>query len=176
MEDDRAMSPPPLRFAQSQSRNASAAGSPNSDGTLVAFEEDAIYFKPISFSPIPSRRVKRQSFIDRWDQSIPSTSQTNLGLDISVDLLTKELSAALASRHQEIGSELAALQVWVMIEAYEKLLERASHMDISDADKDNTKAALSSWLTSLHSLHRSLTSDPAPSESDYDGMDDDDME
>ncbi|KEY65896.1 hypothetical protein S7711_09403 [Stachybotrys chartarum IBT 7711] len=157
----------PLRIGQ----DGPEAPSPTSDGTLVAFEEDTVYFKPFSISPAPTPPPHRQSFLDRWDRSVPTASQANLGLRISADLLMKELSSVFIDRNQQVGSEVAALQVWVMIEAYERLQDRLPDMGLSGIERENVQTAVGSWLTALYSLHSSLAVAPAPSESVY-GADD----
>ncbi|KAH7312203.1 hypothetical protein B0I35DRAFT_480680 [Stachybotrys elegans] len=159
-KSSKSSSPSPHR------QDSPAAPSPTSDGTLVAFEEDTIYFKPISFSTEPSPTANQHSLSE--EAKAPRRgSQGNLGLSISVDLLTKELSSVFLDKNTSTDSDPAALQVWVMIEAYERLQQRLSTLNLPEADVQNAKTAMGSWLTSLYAVHASLTGSDNMSESDY---------
>ncbi|KAF7549748.1 hypothetical protein G7046_g8237 [Stylonectria norvegica] len=139
-------------------------------GELVAFEEDAIYFKPISFDPEPSPPLRHQSF----DPETPSpSSHDSLSLQICLDLLTRELSSAVANRPQRGGHGTAALQIWVMIEAYERLREQVSKMSLHNRELESVGLMFKSWLSALYSIHTSLTGGALPSESEYDGLEED---
>jgi hypothetical protein len=97
--------------------------SPTSDdGTLVSFEEETVYFKPVSFSPEPLS--PHPQFVERPFPSPSPPAPDNLSLQICLDLLTRDLSSALASRPSRSTPETSALQVWVMIEAYERLRDQ----------------------------------------------------
>ncbi|KAK3995849.1 hypothetical protein QBC44DRAFT_14608 [Cladorrhinum sp. PSN332] len=138
-------------------------GSPSSsdDGTLVSFEEETVYFKPVSFSPEPSPDL----------HPLPPTpaAPESLSLQICLDLLTRDLSSALASRPSRSSPETSALQVWVMIEAYEKLRDQLSEKRLGCEETGTLEAMLNTWLRALYSVHDSLTEGrwAQSAESDY---------
>lgn len=144
-------------------------GSPtSSDGTLVGFEEDAIYFKPISLltDPPSSPRVLHMAEVTQpssMEQSVVSLLPENPTLQIISDLLTKELSNTLRP-----NGETSSLQVWLMIEAYEKLKEKLEGMNLAADQAQSVQMMFNMWLTTLHTIHDSLTGhDGHHSESDY---------
>lgn len=139
---------------------------PDDEG-LVSFEEDAIYFKPISFSPEPS---PRQSL---FKEASPHPPQDNLSLQICLDLLTRELSSALAARPNRTGSEAAALQIWVMIEAYERLQDQISSLGIENKELKQVGLMFNTWLSALYSIHNSMTGGGPHSESEYGDLEED---
>jgi hypothetical protein len=141
--------------------------STSDDGTLVAFQEDAIYFKPVSFSPEASPVVQRDSFNELPQPSIAS-SRENLSLDISLSLLSRQLSSALVDEPRAAASrDASALQIWVMIEAYEKLQDQLARMNLPQSELQSVTGAIRNWLTALYAVHRSLTDEDAVSESEY---------
>ncbi|CAM1506519.1 Fc.00g061600.m01.CDS01 [Cosmosporella sp. VM-42] len=147
--------------------------SPTSDDSeLVAFEEDVIYFKPISFDPEPSPSLHHQSF-GQEPSSSRFSSHDNLSLQICLDLLTRELSSAVADRPQRNGPSTAALQIWVMIEAYERLRDQVTRMGLHDQEMKRVELIFNSWLGALYSIHNTLTGAVPPSESEYDGLEED---
>lgn len=136
------------------------------DAGLVSFEEDAIYFKPISFSPEPSPRPSFESLT-------PSqSSEDNLSLQICFDLLTRELTSTIADRPQRGGPDTAALQILVMIEAYERLRDQVSKMGLEKRQMKEVGLMFNSWLSALYSIHNSMTGGQA-SDSEYDGLEED---
>ena len=135
-------------------------GSPSNsdDGTLVSFEEETVYFKPVSFSPEPSPGL----------EPLPTpSSPDSLSLQICLDLLTRDLSSALASRPGRSSSETSALQVWVMIEAYEKLRDQLFGERLGCEETGKLEAMLNMWLRALYTIHDSLTGHKGGSQSDY---------
>ncbi|KAH7161537.1 hypothetical protein EDB81DRAFT_347978 [Dactylonectria macrodidyma] len=164
------------------------------DGDLVGFEEDAIYFKPVSFStdpsPEPSPGFSQYSF-DSPTSSRPQsqgtrppsqdnrpTSQDNLSLQICLDLLTRELSSAMAERPIRNGPDNAALQVWVMIEAYERLRDQVARMSLRNGNGEVGKVTqiFDTWLCALYSIHESMVAGGAPFEGDYSGLESEDLD
>ncbi len=134
-------------------------GSPTSDdGTLVSFEEERVYFKPVSFSPEPLSPPFERQFPS------PSPAPDNLSLQICLDLLTRDLSSALASRPGRSTPETSALQVWVMIEAYEKLRDHLGEALLTRDELRPMEMMFDMWLRALYTIHDSLTMN---SESDY---------
>lgn len=140
-----------------------AEGSPTSDGTLVDFEEDAIYFKPAfspnSLSPIPEDGAC--SPVPSSDALPPPRTDAHaLGLQICMDLLTGELASSLrqARPRRVVGAaaEVPSLQVWLMIEAYEKLRERVSGMLLGREQERALDDMFGMWLGALYKVHDSL--------------------
>lgn len=130
-------------------------GSPGSDdGTLVGFEEDIIYSRSIPYtSDLPTTIKEHEQSVPRT--ATPATPTTpalgNPRLEISLDLLTQELSSAVLSTHLHPNTGTSALQIWVMIEAYEKLRDQLLEMQ---AGKDETILAMfDMWLKALHRIH-----------------------
>ncbi|KAH6981307.1 hypothetical protein BKA56DRAFT_673714 [Ilyonectria sp. MPI-CAGE-AT-0026] len=172
------------------------------DGDMVAFEEDAIYFKPISFStdpsPEPSPGYSQLSFDSPTSTRPPSqdyrpysrdnrptsqdhrpysrdsrpTSQDNLSLQICLDLLTRELSSAVADRPVRSGPDNAALQIWVMIEAYERLRDQVARMALRNGNGEVGKVTqiFDTWLCALYSIHESMAAGAVLNEGDYSGL------
>lgn len=155
---------------------------------MVAFEEDAIYFKPISFStdpsPEPSPGYSQLSFDSPTSTRPPSqdyrpysrdnrpTSQDNLSLQICLDLLTRELSSAMADRPVRSGPDNAALQIWVMIEAYERLRDQVARMALRNGNGEVGKVTqiFDTWLCALYSIHESMAAGAVLNEGDYSGL------
>ena len=159
----------PNHSLQHQRPPEQPGGSPTSDdGTLVSFEEETVYFKPVSFSPEPTSPPCHFEFEDhrlRFPSPSPPAPD-NLSLQICLDLLTRDLSSALASRPGRSSPETSALQVWVMIEAYERLRDQ-----LADRRVHGLEAMLDTWLRALYSVHDSLAGrSESGSESEYDGM------
>ncbi|KAK4180247.1 hypothetical protein QBC36DRAFT_36776 [Triangularia setosa] len=137
------------------------ASSPTSDDeTLVSFEEETVYFKPVSFSPEPSPRLPPRRLTH-------TPAPDNLSLQICLDLLTRDLASALASRPSRTNSETSALQIWVMIEAYERLRDQLSNAGLGCEEYGALESMLNLWLRALYSIHDNLTGGDQQSESDY---------
>lgn len=142
-------------------------GSPTSDGTLVAFEEETIYFKPLSFSPEPS------SPLNNYETPLTSPLPTpnNIGLNICVDLLAKDLASAVGSNDRQPPPEASALQVWTMIEAYERLRDRFRESALRYDELMSLEQSFDTWLKALYAAHARLTGvDQDASESEYDDL------
>ena len=144
-------------------------GSPiHSGGAFGGFGDDAIYFKPRSCSsevpPTPPVRVPRP----RREQPVSPVASGSPSLQIACDLLTKELSSAVSGSAVRPSSETSALQVWVMIEAYEKLRDQMQERRLPRDQQQATKAMLDTWLKALYTVHNEMTGhDGAASESNY---------
>lgn len=141
--------------------------SPQSDGTLVGFEEDVIYFKPVSFGPSPPASPSPETLSPpphKSSQERPRSKKENRQLDIGMDLLNSELSSTLARgpRHNKGEDRLSDLQLSIMIDAYENLRERTKNMDnLGSADRENVSRMFDSWVGTLHSIRGSLASSTA---------------
>jgi len=141
--------------------------SPQSDGTLVGFEEDVIYFKPVSFGPSPPVSPGHKNLSlppPNMSQERPRSKKGNRQLDIGMDLLNSELTSTLArgSRHNKSEDRLSDLQLSIMIDAYENLRERTKNMDnLGSADRANVSQMFDSWVGTLHSIRGSLASSNA---------------
>ncbi|KAI6760939.1 hypothetical protein HG530_009799 [Fusarium avenaceum] len=149
------------------------------DTNVAAVEGDTIYFKPYSLSPPPSPDqtpgTPRHSWTDEFRP--PSSSghsfQENISLQIALDLLTSELSSVVSGRPQRNGQDTAALQIWVMIEAYERLRDQLTRQEPSNAEAQKVATMFDCWLTSLYSIHSSLTESTLPSPTEYAGLEED---
>ncbi|KAJ4362252.1 hypothetical protein N0V85_009356 [Neurospora sp. IMI 360204] len=168
------------------------ASSPRSDdGTLVAFDDETVYFKPDFASP-------RSPSISDFPLPTPTPApivQKDLSLQICLDLLTRDLSAHLMPglRHRQaknsteekekLSTETSALQVWVMIEGYEKLREElllqdgkfgVVHVEGGQPQKEAVKAMLDTWLSALYKIYDELSEEAfeVRSESNYSDYED----
>ncbi|KAB5583108.1 hypothetical protein GE09DRAFT_1050002 [Coniochaeta sp. 2T2.1] len=122
-----------------------------SDGTLVAFDEETIYFKPMS--PL-SPKMENESPAG----VMPSPTPNNIGLKICVDLLGKDLASAVTRTEQlEDPPESAALQIWTMIEAYEKLRDRVMDIGLRYDEVLSLQQSIETWLGGLYAAHERLT-------------------
>ncbi|KAK3381435.1 hypothetical protein B0H63DRAFT_204654 [Podospora didyma] len=149
-----------------------SASSPISsdDETLVAFEEERVYFKPVSFSPEPMLSpVQFEHHLHPLRSPTPAAAAPdNLSLQICLDLLTRELSSALSKRPNRSSPETSALQVWVMIEAYERLRDQLSEAPrLRNEELRTMENMFDMWLRALYTIHDNLTGDGRASESDY---------
>ncbi|KAF4955792.1 hypothetical protein FSARC_11745 [Fusarium sarcochroum] len=147
------------------------------DTNVAAFEGDTIYFKPYSFSPpispdeTPGNSPQNYNDTFRPQSSSGQSFQDNVSLQIALDLLTRELAAAVALRSRHNRQDTAALQIWVMIEAYEKLRDQLTRSQNEEAEK--VALIFDCWLASLYSIHSSLTGGDLPSPTEYAGLEED---
>lgn len=170
-----------LQFKSSGSLSApeqdALANSPAaSDGTLVDFDEEAIYFKPLSFStepPSPLRALKSiQDQPHQRPESIFAGHDANVGLQICTELLTRELAMAMFDKGGA-SSDSSALQILVMIEAYERLRDVVLEMQAQRGDLGGVETMFDTWLGALYSLHDILSGESArvaQTEHDYSGL------
>lgn len=129
--------------------------SPTSDGTLVEFEEDAIYFKP-SFSPEALSPIPEdESLSPMWS---PPPQADTLSLQITMELLTRELAGALRrnGRSDSRATDVPSLQTWLMIEAYEKLRDQVLDMQLPPTEAHALQDMLGVWLSALYKVHDGL--------------------
>ena len=137
------------------------------DGTLIDFEDETVYFKPVSYSSEPTSPL-----FARQGLAAPSQTPTpaNLSLQICLDLLMRDLSSGLRNRSsQPPQSETSALQVWVMIEAYERLRDELLDLRLDYSVLQPLEMMFDMWLRALYAIHDSLTrnDEEMRSESDY---------
>ncbi|KAI2609677.1 uncharacterized protein GGS25DRAFT_485719 [Hypoxylon fragiforme] len=180
--NDSAQEPLPLRLGSSYRPDArhsmvgedvlreipealSVTDSPHSDdGTLVAFEEEAIPFTPRSFSLEPPLRHRREPIRQPPRRASPASPS----LQICLDLLGKELSSAANGMSTQSSQETSALQVWVMIEAYERLRDKIHDMQLGYDQEQSLNAMLDTWIQALYTVHdKMMGGDGNESESDY---------
>jgi hypothetical protein len=140
--------------------------SPRSEGTLVGFEEDVIYFKPISFSD-DGASLSSPHETDESRSRLPSIQEDDNQMRTCVDLLTKELSSAMAKQGEGAHQRTEALQVWVMIEAYQRLRAQVAAMPLPETDQRRLSTMFDGWLSALHNVHGSLSRRPTISEGQY---------
>lgn len=155
--------------------------SPTSDdGTLVSFEEETIYFKPLSFGAEPES--PSSAYYDCTvppQRSITPTAPKSLGLQICLDLLTRELSFAIFNRPDRSGNGLSSLQVWVMIEAYERLRDQLrDSVSMPTEETQSVELMLDTWLQALYTIHDSLALEAqnGVSRADLGGLDSEELD
>ncbi|KAL2114246.1 hypothetical protein VUR80DRAFT_10033 [Thermomyces stellatus] len=143
-------------FSKADCKNPSGATPTSEDGTLVSFEEETVYFKPVSFSPEP--RSPSHAYGSSFDSNATNrlASPSNLSLQICLDLLTRELSSAVSDRRQRPGNEISALQVWVMIEAFERLRDQVAEMRLGVGGVSGVEEMFETWIRALYAVHDSL--------------------
>lgn len=131
-----------------------------SEGTLVEFDEEAIYFKPLSFSPEPPSPLRVLNKIQDAPHIHRETlaGQGNLGLQICTELLTRELAMAMLDKNGA-SSDTSALQILVMIEAYERLRDQVLEMKPQRDELGGVETMFDSWLEALYTLHDVLSGD-----------------
>ncbi|KAI1101747.1 hypothetical protein F4804DRAFT_314976 [Jackrogersella minutella] len=152
---------------------SSAMGSHSDDGTLVAFEEDPVAFnhKPASFSPEPP---SPRSLHQQRPRAVPNppprrASPGSHSLQICLDLLGRELSSAASGSSLRPSGETSALQMWVMIEAYERLRDKIYDMRLDRDQERSLNSMLDMWIKALYSVYDEMTGNGGhESESDYD--------
>lgn len=148
---------PPIGIPASPAHhNLHLSSSVSDDGTLLGSEPDTTHQKHLSTS---SDGVLNE--VEEGEEIAPSSLRFQIGLQ----LLTKELSAALASRCQTDDRSSAGLQVWVMIEAYERLRDQLEATG-SEENKE-ARLAIDSWLKALYAIHSDIACDGATGDSDY---------
>ncbi|KAI1429734.1 hypothetical protein F5Y12DRAFT_725176 [Xylaria sp. FL1777] len=166
---DPSLVPPPLEPLAElpEPPLARGRGSPRSDdGTLV--EEGSIDFKiaPTSVPSSPSWTSYETASpgLERKPTIPPRSSD----LQACLDLLTKELSSVVGRSPAHPSTDTTALQIWIMIEAYEHLRDRVLASHEGDVQNGPLKATFDTWLKALHSIHDGMTGDDGQqSESDY---------
>lgn len=138
--------------------------SPHSDdGTLVSFEEETIYFKPMSLSCTPEPRSPLTMSNRRYGPSTSALSvpasppPDHLSLQICLDLLIRELTAAFSAQPYRQSSDASALQIWLMIEAYERLKTLLLSMSLSQEEAQPLQMMFDLWLRALYAIHDSMT-------------------
>ncbi|KAI1758043.1 hypothetical protein F4782DRAFT_476203 [Xylaria castorea] len=165
---DSALVPPPLEPVAEMPEPPILRGpSRSDDGTLV--EEDSVDF---NHTPISS--VSSTPSWASYEATPPGlerkTATPSRGPDLQtcLDLLTKELSSAVNRSPVQPNADASALQIWVMIEAYEKLRDQVLRTHEGGIQESPLRATFDTWLKALHSIHDEMTGcDGQRSESDY---------
>lgn len=167
-------------------------GSPTSDGTLVAFEEDTIFFKPVSFWPEPLSPIRegggggeddnhahwdgRHVGLGRWPEQ-PLPQPGSLSLQIATNLLSRELSCAVSNEALRAPTDVRQLQTWVMIEAYEALRDQVLQMELPADEAAALRETFSMWLKALYRVHDGFARETnGPSDSDVEAMEAEDLD
>ncbi|KAI0864032.1 hypothetical protein F4860DRAFT_27688 [Xylaria cubensis] len=164
---DPALVPPPLEPVAEMPEPPIRGPSRSDDGTLV--EEDPADFKHAYISSIPSTpswaSYEATPLGLERKAAIPSRGPD---LQTCLDLLTRELSSAVNRSPAQPNADASALQVWVMIEAYEKLRDQVLRTHEGGVEESPLRATFDMWLKALHSIHDGMTGgDGQRSESDY---------
>ncbi|KAI1309241.1 hypothetical protein F5Y03DRAFT_393070 [Xylaria venustula] len=167
---DLSLVPPPLEPVTElpEPSLSRSRGSPRSDdGTLV--EEASIDFKNARLSSVPSTPswTSYETASPGLERK-PIIPSGNSDLQTCLDLLTKELSSVIGRSPGHPSTDTTALQIWIMIEAYENLRDQVLRTHERDAEYGPLKAMFDTWLKALHSIHNGMTGgDGQRSESDY---------
>ncbi|KAJ0110117.1 hypothetical protein J7T55_000549 [Diaporthe amygdali] len=166
-------------------------GSPTSDGTLVAFEEDTIFFKPVSFWPEPLSPIRESDGgrggveddynhenEDGFEQSQRPLPQPGvLSLQIAMNLLSRELSCAVSNEALRAPTDVRQLQTWVMIEAYEALRDQVLQMALPEDEAEALRRAFGMWLRALYRVHDGFARETSgPSDSDIEALQAEDLD
>lgn len=151
-------------------------GSPTSDGTLVGFEEDAIYFKPAftpegALTPIPEDECYITPLgspqAETKTRGHDGNHDDNLSLQICVTLLVNELKSVMERRdsgYEGIGPDeehlttTSPLQIWLMIEAYDRLRDQmlAKDTGLSPREAKSLEAMFDTWMKALYRVHEKV--------------------
>ena len=132
---------------------------------FVAFEEDVIYFKPISFAPEPSPRtlqpVTYQSSKSPSPEDSPAhSSRTH---QASQDMLAKEMTTALTTGMGMGMDQTRSIdpthQIGVMIQTYKHLRDQVAEKDLRDPEAQNVRWAFDSWLAALSTVQENFSND-----------------
>lgn len=138
------------------------------DGTLVSSEDEAVYFKPVRFSITPkSPTIFSQ---DEFPTRTQPPSVTTLGLQICVDLLARDIGSTVGKKSSRSQSQVSGLQLWTMIEAYERLREQVLACDLPDDEVLSLELMFDTWLKSLYKVHAALTGGDQASMGAYDQL------
>lgn len=166
--------PPPLEPVTELPEPLPARGSPRSDdGTLV--EEDAMDSNNTNKHSHVSSTLSsptRSSYETALDRRATVGSLRSPELQTCLTLLTRELSLAAAATSRQSAQPgadtTAALQIWVMIEAYERLRDQVLGSHERGVRDGPLRAMFDTWLTALRSVHDGMVgSDGDRSESNY---------
>lgn len=168
------------------------AGSPTtSDGTLVEFEEDTIFFKPVSFWPEPLSPIheggiggqdgdhdndnSRRFGLGRSERPLPQPGV--LSLQIATNLLSRELSCAVSNEALRAPTDVRQLQTWVMIEAYEALRDQVLQMGLPADETEALGGAFDMWLRALYRVHDGFARENSgPSDEEVEAMQAEDLD
>lgn len=159
----------PLLLGSCQQRSQLSPSPISDDGTLVSVDDDVIYFKPFSSTPTSSPPSEPEDLAK--NEQDPGVAPDALRFQIGLELLRGELSTALTDQSTRTGRDAAALQIWVMIEAYERLRNQLINSNPETKDTKNAAAMFDSWLKTLYSIQQSMAYDSAISESEYEDED-----
>ncbi|OAA40170.1 mating-type switching protein swi10 [Beauveria brongniartii RCEF 3172] len=154
-------------LSASHQNHRRSSSSVSEDGTLLGSEPDTT-----SLGSCPSLTPSSSSppASETSDEGSEPPALASLRFQIGIELLTKELSTAFAANHQSSSSrrqkDVGGLQIWVMIEAYERLREQ---LDAKPAEEENKQArdAIDAWIRALYAIHGNIASDGAADESEY---------
>ncbi|KAI0505723.1 hypothetical protein F5B22DRAFT_494410 [Xylaria bambusicola] len=167
---DPSLVPPPLEPVTElpEPSPLRGRGSPRSDdGTLVG--EDSIDFKRSTISSVPSSPswTSYETASPGLGRK-PTIPSGHSDLQRCLDLLTKELSSVLRRSPAQHHTDTTALQIWIMIEAYENLRNEMLRRHEGDDQHGPLKLVFDTWLKALHSIHDDITGgDGKRSESNY---------
>lgn len=157
---------------QRHHRHRASASSLSDDGTVLGSEAGSSVgtCPSLTHSNSPGgESSEAEGEEDEEDDAPPALA--SLRFQIGLELLTKELSTAFAGqssrKEKEVNSSSssAGLQIWVMIEAYERLREQ---LDAKPTEENKqARDAIDSWIKALNTIHANMASEAAGDDSDY---------
>ncbi|KAM3502303.1 hypothetical protein MY11210_009106 [Beauveria gryllotalpidicola] len=135
-----------------------SSSSVSEDGTLLGSEPDTTSFGSCpSLTTPPSSPPPPPPPAETSDDDSEPPALAVLRFQIGIELLTKELSAAFAdqSSRSRRQKDVDGLQIWVMIEAYERLREQ---LDAKPAEENKqARDAIDAWIRALYAIHGNMT-------------------
>ncbi|KAI0201593.1 hypothetical protein F4808DRAFT_106198 [Astrocystis sublimbata] len=164
---DQSLVPPPLERVTEIPEPAMSKGSTRSDdGTLV--DDGSVDYRHASMSTSPTT----PSYTS-WETA-PLHIERNTtapargpDLGVCVDLLATELSSAMRKSPAQPSADSSALQIWVMIEAYERLREQTLSKQEENGQESPLRGTFDTWLRALYAVHDEMIGDDSRSESNY---------
>ena len=155
--------PQVMAFSSPSRHHTRFPSSVSDDETLLGSEPDTAHPKRPSSSSSSSDSPPHDS--KEINNVANQIAPSSLSFQIGLQLLTKELAAALADHGHTDDQASAGLQVWVMIEAYERLRDQ---LEASTSEETReVRLAIDPWLKALYAIHNEIVRDGAMADSDY---------
>ena len=139
-------------------------------------DEQSMYLKPLANCAAPPTPPSEhdEECLGHDNAKSADTDTDALRFQIGFELLTRELSTAFAQHSARGGDgrrDTSGLQIYVMIEAYERLRDQIGAMETQDPELKNAMAMFDAWLASLRAIQRSMADEEVVSESEYEDND-----
>jgi hypothetical protein len=133
--------------------------------TLVSPLDESLYVRPLNLSVPPTPPSEDDDYFE--DDYVTSPDTEVLRSQIGLEMLTLELSSAFSDRSSRAGRDASGIQIWVMIEAYERLRDQISAMESTDPELQNAREVFDSWLAALRVIQKGIADEGAESDSEY---------